>query len=1055
MRLTLAALARPITVVVAVVALAVAAVLAVRRMPVDIFPVVGDPAVYVAQPYGGMDPQQMDGFLTYYYEYHFLYITGIEHVESKSIQGVALLKLVFHPGTDMNQAMAQVVGYVNRARAFMPPGAVPPFITRFDAGSVPIGQLVFSSPTRPPAEMQDIALNRVRPLFATLPGVSAPPPFGGNQRTIVVRLDPDRLQSYRVSPEEAIAAVNRATVVSPSGNVRTGDLNRIASTNATLGGTLSELMDAPVRAGPGPTVYLRDLGVVENGTDIVTSYAHVNGKRTVYIPVTKRSEASTLAVIQAVRDNLPAMKALAPEDVDIRLEFDQSRYVTSALRNLATEGGLGALLTGLMVLLFLRDWRSAAIVVLTIPGAIMAAVVGLWAGGQTLNLMTLGGLALAVGVLVDEATVAIESIHTHLESGLPGGAAVIEASRVTAVPRLLAMLTVLAVFLPAFFLTGVPGQLFVPLAVAVGLAMAASYVLSSTLVPVLAAWWLRGRLTGPTAIRPRSPEAAATLEVQGFGRYVNALQACVTRPLVVLAVYAVICAAALAVAVPRLGLELFPTTGSDQLQMRLRAATGTRIERTEPLTLKVLDEVTQEVGAANVRISTAFIGVQPASYPINTIYLWTSGPHEAVLLVSLAPEAARDVPALRERLRARLARAVPEMSVSFEAGDIVSQVMSFGAPTPVEVAVQGLNLQQNREHAEKVRAALAQVPELRDLKIAQPLDYPTLAVNIDRERAGQYGLSMSSIAKSLVTATASSRFVEPNYWRDPVGGNGFQIQVEIPQSRMASAADLERLNVSPGAATTLGDVATVANGMMPGMIERYNGQRVVSMTANLEGATLGQVLPAIRAAIAATGETPRGVTVAIRGQAPVLEQTTRGLQRGLGLSVLAIALLLTAYFQSVRLTAAVLVAVPAALAGVTMLLWITGTSANIQSFVGATMAVGIGVANAILLVAFAETARHQGATSVAAAVRGSAGRLRAVLMTASAMVVGMVPMALGLGDGGAQAAPLGRAVIGGLVAATAATLFVVPAAYAWAMARASRHSPSLVPAGANSSGETL
>lgn len=1043
MRLTLAALSRPITVIVAIAAIAAASVLAVRRMPVDIFPTVGDPAVYVAQPYGGMDPSQMDGFLTYYYEYHFLYIAGIEHIESKSIQGVALLKLVFHPGTDMNQAMSQVVGYVNRARAFMPPGAVPPFITRFDAGSVPIGQLVFSSPTRLPAEMQDIALNRVRPLFATLPGVSAPPPFGGNQRTIVVRLDPERLQSYRVSPEEAIAAVSRATVVTPSGNVRTGDLNRIAASNATLGGNLAELLEAPVRVGSGTAIYLRDIAVVENGTDIVSSYAHVNGKRTVYIPVTKRADASTLSVIQAVRDNLPAMRALAPEDVDIQLEFDQSRYVTSAILNVVTEGVLGALLTGLMVLLFLRDWRSAVIVVATIPGALMAALVGLWAGGQTLNLMTLGGLALAVGVLVDEATVSIENIHSQLSGGRGKVAAVIEASRATAVPRLLAMLTVLAVFLPSFFLIGVPRQLFVPLALAVALAMIASYVLSSSLVPVLAAWWLSSH---PSGAAPGAFERFRSRYRQAIGRVVQ-------RSGVVVASYALLSAVMLALLLPSLGVELFPVTGSDQLQMRLRAATGTRIERTEPLTLRVLDEVTSEVGAANVRISTAFIGVQPSSYPINTIYLWTSGPHEAVLLVSLAPELARDGVALRERLRERLARAVPEMTVSFEAGDIVSQVMSFGSPTPVEVAVQGLNLQQNREHADKVRTALAALPFLRDVQTAQPLDYPTLAVNIDRERAGQYGLTMSNVARSLLTATASSRFVEPNYWRDPVSGNAFQIQVEIPQNRIASAEELQALAMTSGsgeATTTLGDVATVTNGLMPGMIERYNGQRVVSLTANLTGMTLGEALPALRRAIADAGEAPRGVTVALRGQVPVLEQTIAGLRTGLGMSVLAIVLLLTAYFQSVRLAIAVITAVPAALAGVAAMLWITGTSLNIQSFIGATMAVGIGVANAILLVSFAETARRAGQSSREAAVSGSAGRLRAVVMTASAMTIGMVPMALGIGDGGAQAAPLGRAVIGGLIFATIATLLVVPACYALLQSRASTASRSLTPVDASS-----
>ncbi len=1018
-------------------ALAAASALAVRRMPVDIFPTVGDPAIYVAQPYGGMDPAQMDGFLTYYYEYHFLYITGIEHIESKSIQGVALLKLVFHPGTDMNQAMAQVIGYANRARAFMPPGAVPPFITRFDAGSVPIGQLVFSSPTRLPAEMQDIALNRVRPLFATLPGVSAPPPFGGSQRTIVVRLDPDRLQAYRVSPEEAIAAVNRATVVTPSGNVRTGDLNRIASTNATLGGSLAELLDAPVRVGSGSTVYLRDIAVVENGADIVSGYAHVNGKRTVYIPVTKRSDASTLSVIEAVRSHLPAMQALAPEDVEIRLEFDQSRYVTSAILNLVTEGALGALLTGLMVLLFLRDWKSALIVVATIPGALTAAVVGLWAGGQTLNLMTLGGLALAVGVLVDEATVAIENIHTQLARGVPTSVAVVDASRATAVPRLLAMLTVLAVFLPAFFLVGVPRQLFVPLALAVTLAMASSYVLSSTLVPVLAAWWLRGHQeAAPPSAFDRLQEC-----------YNGVLRGLIKRRVAVVLVYFLTCAGIGVFGLPALGVELFPITGSDQLQMRLRAPTGTRIERTEPLTLKVLDEISQEVGAAHVNISTAFIGVQPPNYPINTIYLWTSGPHEAVLLVSLAPEVARDDAALRERLRARLKAAVPEMTVSFEAGDIVSQVMSFGSPTPVEVAVQGLNLQQDREHAEKILNALQSVSFLRDLQIAQPLDYPTLNINVDRERAGQYGLTMSNVARSLLTATASSRYVEPNYWRDPVSGNGFQIQVEIPQSRMASAQDLEAVPVMSGAtqSTTLGDVATVSTGVMPGMIERYNGQRVVSLTANLFGTTLGEALPQIRAAIAGVGEPPRGVTVALRGQVPVLEQTVNALQRGLALSILAIVFLLTAYFQSLRLALTVVAAVPAALSGVIVMLWITSTSMNVQSFVGATMAAGIGVANAILLISFAEVARRHGETSLEAAATGSVGRLRAVLMTACAMTIGMVPMALGLGDGGAQAAPLGRAVIGGLIFATAATLLVLPPCYALLQARASAASPSLNP----------
>src|SRR5262250_3236461 len=484
MRLVLAALTRPISALVAVVAVALCAFLALRRMPVDIFPNLGAPAIYVAQPYGGMDPQQMEGFLTYYFEYHFLYITGIDRVESRSLPGQALLKLVFHPGTDMAQAMGETMSYVTRARAFMPAGTVPPFVTRFDAGSVAVGQLIFTSPNRTQGDLQNIALNQVRPLFATLEGVSAPPPFGGAQRTIVVTLNPDKLQQYRISPEEAIAAINRGSVIQPAGDLRTGKLDRIAKTNATLGGNLNELLDTPIRPGTGTTIYLRDIGAIENGTDIVTGYAHINGKRAVYIPVTKRADASTLAVLNRVKAAMPDFKKAAPEDVDIRLEFDQSPYVRNSIRGLVTEGLLGAVLTGLMVLVFLRDWRAAFIVILNIPFALLAAVVALWLTGESINIMTLGGLALAVGVLVDEATVEIENIHTRMLPGVSRARAVVDACSRTAIARLLSMLCILAVFVPSFFMVGVSRQLFVPLSLAVAFSMVASYLLSSSLVPV-------------------------------------------------------------------------------------------------------------------------------------------------------------------------------------------------------------------------------------------------------------------------------------------------------------------------------------------------------------------------------------------------------------------------------------------------------------------------------------------------------------------------------------------------------------------------------------------
>ncbi|HZT39802.1 MAG TPA: efflux RND transporter permease subunit [Bryobacteraceae bacterium] len=1037
MRVVFAALSRPLTVIVALIAVAIGAVLAIQRMPIDIFPQVGDPAIYVAQPYGGMDPAQMEGFLTYYYEYHFLYITGIDHVESKSIQGASLMKLVFHPGTDMSQAMAQVVGYVDRARAFMPPGTVPPFITRFDAGSVAVGQLVFSSNSRTQGEMQDIALNRVRPLFATLPGVSAPPPFGGNQRTIVITIDPDKLQQYRISPAEAIAAVSNSTLVMPSGNIYTGRLNRIARTNATLGADLETLLNTPIRPGPGATVYLRDIGTIENGTDIVTAYAHVNGRRTVYIPVTKRADASTLAVISRVRNAIPEFKKVVPDDVDVKLEFDQSRYVAAAIRGLVTEGLLGAVLTGLMVLLFLRDWRSAVIVVANIPFALLAAVVLLWAAGQTINIMTLGGLALAVGVLVDEATVEIENIHTHMLPGASRARAVLEATSRTALARLLSMLSILAVFVPAFFMAGVGRQLFIPLSLAVGFAMIASYLLSSSLVPVFSTWIMKQTHRGE--------------ESEGlFGRlrrwYGSYLRSVLKFRWPVAAAYIAVSISFIALLIPRVGTELFPEANASLLRLRLRAPTGTRIEETERITLRALDIIRQTAGPDNVAITSDFVGVQPASYPVNLIHLFTSGPHEAVIQVALKPEAARGEN-LRERLRAALRRDLPGVEASFEAGDIVSQVMSFGSATPIEIAVQGSSLPDNLAYAQKIRARLAGAPYLRDVQFTQPLEYPTIDIDIDRDRAGQYGLTMADVTRSVVPSTSSSRFIAPNYWRDPRSGNAFQVQVEIPQYRMQSVSDMAALPVMRDGRPEpqLGDIATLKPGVMPGMIERYNGQRVISITANIHGLALGDVATRLSRALAEIGAPPKGVSVRLRGQIPPLEETLAGLRAGLLLAIAAIFLLLMANFQSVRLPLAILLMVPAALSGVIAMLVITGTTLNVQSFMGAIMAIGISVANSILLVTFAERARRERRSTLQAAEEGACSRLRAILMTATAMIFGMIPMATGLGESGSQAAPLGRAVIGGLIASTFATLTVLPSIYAILQGRASITSNSLNP----------
>jgi multidrug efflux pump subunit AcrB len=1056
MNLVASALRRPITVIVVVLAIVLGAGLAVQKMSRDIFPPLGIPTIYVAQPYGGMDPAQMEGYLTYYYEYHFLYITGIEHVESQSIQGAALLKLQFHSGIDMSQAMSETVAYVNRARAFMPPGTVPPFVMRFDAGSVPVGELVFSSQTRTVGEMQDLALNRVRPLFATLPGVSAPPPFGGSARSILINLKPERLLALNMSPDEIISAITSANLISPSGNMPIGGKYPMVPLNAVVK-NIKDLEGVPIRTGVYPTVFVRDIGTVVDGSDIVTSYALVNGRRTVYIPVTKRADASTLSVVNLVKQNLGKFQSVLPSDVSVSYEFDQSPYVTRAIGGLILESELGALLTGLMILLFLRDWRSALIVVINIPLSLMCAVLALWITKQTVNIMTLGGLALAVGILVDEATVSIENIHVHLTRRKTLSRAAFDATNETTGPRLLAMLCILAMFTPALFMVGAAKAMFLPLSLAVGFSMIASYVLSSTLVPILSVWLLRGHeqaVEGPTG-------KGAFARFQQF--YAGTARWLVRLRWLVAAAYLVIVGGLIVLLGRGLGTEIFPRVEAGQLQLRLRAPAGTQIEGTEAAALRALELIKQEAGPQNVEITLGFIGVHGANYPINLIYLWNGGPEEGVVQVQLKKNAPVQIEALKERLRQKFTREMPEISFSFEPSDIVSRVMSLGAPTPIEVAVSGLNLASNRAFAQTIKDRLTHIPELRDVQFGQSLDYPTVDVTVDRQKAGLMGVKMSDVSRSLITATWSSRFVVPIYWADPNSGVSYQVQVQVPQARMDSLEQARNVPVMSrdGQGTLLRNVAKVTEGTAIGQYQRYNMQRLVTVTANIADADLGTIAGKVADAVKGLGPPPAGVSVAVRGQVVPLQQMMDGLRSGLLLAVVVIFLLLAANFQSLKLSFLVVVTAPAVIAGVVVMLRVTGTTLNIQSFMGAIMAIGVAMANAILLVTFAERARvgemsrlpsTKGAgetdahlSAADAAVEGARSRLRPILMTSLAMIAGMVPMALGLGEGGEQTAPLGRAVIGGLSMATLATLLVLPAAFALIQEPAHRRSASLHP----------
>jgi multidrug efflux pump subunit AcrB len=1027
MKLIISALRHPITILVSVIGIVFFSWLAIRNSKIDIFPKLGLPTVYVAQPYGGLSPDQMEGFITSYYEYHFLYITGVKYVDSKSTQGAAIIKIEFNEGSDMSQAMAEVVGYVNRARAFMPPGTVPPFITRFDAGSVAVGQLVFSSDSRSLGEISDLALFRVRPLFSTLPGVSAPPPFGGNQKTVVITVDPQKLQGYHLSPDQVVHSLVKFNSITPAGNINIGDSTWLTPQNSVIE-DVQDLQKVPLQLGSGPAVYLRDIASISLGADITTGYALINGKRSVYIPVTKRADASTWDVVQRVKAALPDMQAAIPGDIKVSYEFDQSGYVINSLKSLLFEGGLGALLTGLVVLLFLRDSRSGLIVIMTIPLALLSAVTALYLCGQTINIMTLGGLALSVGILVDESTVTIENIHRHQEMGKDRGRAIADACLEIAAPKLLILLSILAVFVPALFMNGVPRALFLPLSLAVGFAMIASFLLSQTFVPVVANWLLKHDIKGP--------ELDKTTAFYRFkGWYARAGQRSQQRYALTTILFLAGALVLLVVLFRVTGTQLFPDTDSGQAQVRMRLPVGTRFERTEDATRTLLTLADSIAGKGNIDITSAFVGTQPSSYPVNLIHLWTSGPNESVTRIKLKPGTMR-IADFRERLRAAVARTLPRAKLSFEPGDLVEQVLNLGSTNPVEIAVINRNLEQGKKTAAILLQKLRALPELRDVQIATPLDYPAIQLDVDRMRAGQLGISGDEIARSTVAATSSSRFTAPSYWLDRATGTAYQVQVQYPTYRMNSTAQLEAIPVSSGTngrTHYLGEVATWKRTVVPGEYDRLNQQRYITITANIAQKDRGATYASIRSIIDGIGKLPNGARILLRGQSDLLQQTGQSLQFGLIIAIVVIFLVMAVFFQSFRVALASLSVVPAVVAGSLFMLFITGSTLNIQSYMGTIMAVGVAIANSVLFITTAEQLRRTGTAN--AQLEAARHRLRPILMTSVAMIAGMIPMALGLAEGGGQTAPLGIAVIGGLLFSAPCVLFFLPHTYQWLVGR--------------------
>lgn len=1062
-----AALKRPITILVLFTGLLLFSVIAVKTIPIDIFPKLNLPTIYVIESYGGMSPQQMEGFFATRLQDQFLYVNGIKNIESKNIQGLTLIKLSFYEQTDMAEASAQVALQVNRASKFFPPGALPPQVIRFDASSLPVGQLVFGSKTKSLKEIYDLAVTRVRPMFATVAGLSAPPPFGANSRSVVVSVDPEKLRQFNISPDQVVDAIAKNNAMTPSGNLRVDSLMYVTTVNS-LEEKVQHFEDIPIVTNGTSTVFIHDLAKVSDASDVTVDYALINGKRSVYIPVVKTADASTWGVVQTLKSKLPEMQSLLPDDVLVSYEFDQSVFVINAVKSLMTEGVLGAILTGLMVLLFLRDWRSSIVVIITIPVAVLASVLCLRLFGQTINIMTLSGLALAIGVLVDQATVTIENIHQHLEMGKSKRKAILDACEEISFPLLLILLCILAVFAPSFIMTGVPKAMFLPLSLSIGFAMIISFVAAQTLVPVIANWLLKEDMFRYHHNRPHA-HAGLALDENEIKEVILHQQEDETHPEEndffqrikvklggwlekrmpkrkrIVTVYLVFTFGAAASCFIMIGKDLLPKTNNGQLQVRIKEPDGTRLERTERTVKGILDIMDATVNG-HLEVSSAYVGLIPSSYGSSNLYIFNSGTHEAIMQVNLDERYKVNLDELKDDLRKNIQARYPAVKVSFEPAELTEKIMAQGAATPIEVRVAGKNFAELQSYAEQLTRNLKQVPYLRDVQIAQPLHFPTIKINIDRYRLAQMGLTMTEVARSITDATSSSRFTEKIQWLDQKVAYTYQVQVQVPEYLMNSLEQLRAVSLVKGKVRPLlSDVATMSVDTLPGEYDRSGPRRFLTVSANIYKKDLGTATTAVQQAIRDMGTPPKGLVAEVKGMSALLTETLDSLQTGLLAAVVVILLLLAANYQSFGLAISVLSTVPAVLLGSLLLLLATGATLNLQSYMGIIMSTGVSVANAILIVTNAEALRLEYKDPFKAAVVAASVRLRPILMTSLAMIAGMIPMASGIGEAGDQSAPLGRAVIGGLAASTFAALFIVPLVYGWIQQKASFQSVSLLP----------
>jgi multidrug efflux pump subunit AcrB len=1027
------ALNRPYTFIVLALLIFVLSPLIILRTPTDIFPNIDIPVISVAWTYTGLNPEDLEARLTTPYEkYLTTLVDNIEHIESTTYNGSAVIKIFLQPHSSVDRANSQVVSTSQFALRSLPPGLTPPEIINFSASSVPILQLGLSGKGLSEQQLNDLAVNFIRTQIITVPGVVVPLPYGGKQRQVMINMDHNLMQARNVSPTDVLNAVNAQNLILPGGTVKLGksELDVRANTSPR---TVSELNDLPIKQVGNTTIYLRDVATVSDGFALQTNVVRQDGHRGVLMSIIKAGTASTLSVVSGVKNLLPRVATIVPPELKITPLADQSIFVQGAVSGVIREGVIAAALTGLMILLFLGSWRSTLIIAVSIPLSVLTSIIIISFLGETINIMTLGGLALAVGILVDDATVTIENIERVLREGGSLHDGILKGAAQIAVPALVSTLCICIVFLPMFLLDGVARYLFVPLAEAVVFAMLASYVLSRTLVPTLAMYLLKAHshesgTKGIFAKIQRGFEA-------GFERIRNAYRALLTALLgnrkLFLPGFLGLCLAGFLL-LPWLGQNFFPDTDSGQFILHVRGRTGLRIEETARLFDQVENYIRQTIPPAEMDNILDNIGL-PYS-PYNTMHSTSGvlGASDGDVLVSLRENHHPVADYLRD-LRAQLPRQFPGITFYFLPADIVTQILNFGLPSPIDVQIEGNDVVKSQQIAEKVMAEMRQVPGLVDLRVQQPLDYPTLDVAVDRVKAGQAGLNEQNVAASVLNALSGSFQITPMFFVNWKNGVDYNLVAQTPQYRFQSMNDLLNIPLNSNGGTNmeiLGDVASVTRGHEMAIINHYNIRRVIDIYAGVQDRDLGGVSRDVEKIVSANQKLlPRGTFVAVHGQVQTMRTSYLGLLGGLGLAVVLVYMLIVVNFQSWLDPFIIITALPAALTGIVLFLFLTHTTLSVPALMGALMCIGIATANSILVVSFAKERLHEHGDSIRAAIEAGATRFRPVIMTALAMVIGMVPMALGLGDGGEQNAPLGRAVIGGLMAATVATLLFVPAVF--------------------------